>query len=647
MAGNAVVGSLRISLGLDSAQFTSGMKTAQTGLQRFAGVAKAGALAIAGAMAAAGGAIATAMAGVITRAGDMYELSQALGVTVEDLSRMTYAAELSGVQIEGLEKAIKKLSVSLFDASQSGTGPAANAFRMLGISAVDAEGNVRPVIDVMGDLADRFSKMPGGAEKTALAIRVFGKAGADMIPMLNEGRDGLQQMYDEAQRLGIVLDTETAASAEALGDELTRLNAAKDGVITKITTGMLPALRSLAGALIKTSQDSRTMAVIGQALGWTLRALVTVAVLVGAAFIGVARDIGTAAVAAYKWVQQDFAGAAVSAARGFGETQAYLKGVEQFVADLWTPAGPPPAITAATEAVVDLADATGRAGRAARGLTDDQRALQAVMEAGRQTYEQTRTPAEIYAARVSELRHQLDLAAISQDTFNRAMIDARKAFEASDPSTQMWKDTAEAIRDAAGAAREDAAKRVADGLENFRDLQEDAYDATYDGVRGGLQAAADGNLGQYLAQRIRDALFDNLATTLTDLIRGPRGGGGGGGLSGWASAAGSILKSFAGGIPGFATGGSFKVGGQAGVDKNLVSFRATKGEMVDIRRPGQDRGSSGSPIHFDLRGAVMTSDLLRQMEGMTAKGAHVSVQTSRAVVPADDARRRRFSLTGA
>ena len=322
MAGNAVVGSLRISLGLDSAQFTSGMKTAQTGLQRFAGVAKAGALAIAGAMAAAGGAIATALAGVITRAGDMYELSQALGVTVEDLSRMTYAAELSGVQIEGLEKAIKKLSVSLFDASQSGTGPAANAFRMLGISAVDAEGNVRPVIDVMGDLADRFSKMPGGAEKTALAIRVFGKAGADMIPMLNEGRDGLQQMYDEAQRLGIVLDTETAASAEALGDELTRLNAAKDGVITKITTGMLPALRSLAGALIKTSQDSRTMAVIGQALGWTLRALVTVAVLVGAAFIGVARDIGTAAVAAYKWVQQDFAGAAVYAARGFGETQA-------------------------------------------------------------------------------------------------------------------------------------------------------------------------------------------------------------------------------------------------------------------------------------------------------------------------------------
>lgn len=643
MAGNAVVGALRVTLGLDSAQFTSGMKTAQTGLQRFAGVAKAGALAIAGAMAAAGGAIATAMAGVITRAGDMYELSQALGLTVEDLSRMTYAAELSGVQIEGLEKAIKKLSVSLFDASQSGTGPAANAFRMLGISAVDAEGNVRPVIDVMGDLADRFAKMPGGAEKTALAIRVFGKAGADMIPMLNEGRDGLQEMYDEAQRLGIVLDTETAASAEALGDELTRLNAAKDGVITKITTGMLPALRSLAGALIKTSQDSRTMAVVGQALGSTLRALVTVAVLVGAAFIGVARDIGTAAVAAYKWVQQDFAGAAVYAARGFGETQAYLKGVEQFVADLWTPAGPPPAITAATEAVVDLADATDRAGRGVNRLSEAQRdAAQTAQDLAReaaQVYEQTRTPAEQYRAEVERLTRMLNAAAISQDTFNRAMREAGIRRDSEDPLSQAGQRIAEQNRENAERAREEAIKLAADH-------QEYLYDATYDGVRGGLEAAADGNLGQYLASRIREALFDNLATTLTDLIRGPKGGGAGGGLSGWVSAGTAILKSFAGGFPGFATGGSFKVGGSPGKDKNFVGMNLSKNEMVDIRRPGQDRGSGAMAVHvvpspyFDVQVERVATPIAGR-SGVQAFGA------ARQQVPADDARRRRFSLTGA
>ena len=586
MAGSAVVGALRVTLGLDSAQFTTGMKNAQTGLQKFAGIAKTGALAIAGAMAAAGGAIATAMAGVITRAGDMYELSQALGLTVEDLSRMTYAAELSGVQIEGLEKAIKKLSVSLFDASQSGAGPAANAFRMLGISAVDAEGNVRPVIDVMGDLADRFSKMPGGAEKTALAIRVFGKAGADMIPMLNEGRDGLQEMYDEAQRLGIVLDTETAASAEALGDELTRLNAAKDGVITKITTGMLPALRSMACALIKTSQDARTMAVIGQALGFTLRALVTVAVLVGGAFIGVARDIGTAAVAAYKWVRQDFAGAAAYAVVGFGQTQAYLKGIEQFVADLWTPAGPPPAITAATEAVFDLADATDTASRGVNRLSESQRdAAQSAQDLAReaaQVYEQTRTPAEQYRAEVERLTRMLDAAAISQDTFNRAMRDAGVARDAADPLSIAGRRIMEERQEAAADARDEAIRLAAQNEEDLRA-------STYDGIRGGLEAAADGNLGQYLARRLRDALFDGLADTLTDMLRGPKGSTGGGAM-GWLGAVGSVLKSFAGGLPGFKTGGSFKVGGSGGADSQLMQFRATPGEMVNIRKPGQDAG---------------------------------------------------------
>jgi hypothetical protein len=594
MAGSAVVGALRVTLGLDSAQFTSGMKAAETGLQRFAGVAKAGALAIGTAMVAAGGAIATAMAGVINRAGDMYELSQALGVTVEDLSRMAYAAELSGVQIDGLEKAIKKLSVSLFDASQSGTGPAANAFRMLGISAVDAEGNVRPVIDVMGDLADRFSKMPGGAEKTALAIRVFGRAGADMIPMLNEGRDGLQEMYDEAQRLGIVLDTETAASAEALGDELTRLNAAKDGVITKITTGMIPALRSMAAALIKTSQDSRTMAVVGQALGWTLRALVTVAVLVGAAFIGVARDIGTAAVAAYKWVRQDFAGAAASAVVGFGQTQAYLKGIEQFVADLWTPAGPPPAITAATEAVVDLADATDTASRGVNRLSESQRdAAQSAQDLAReaaQVYEQTRTPAEQYRAEVERLTRMLDAAAISQDTFNRAMRDAEVARDAADPLLIAGRRIMEERQEAAADAREEAIRLAAQNEEDLRA-------STYDGIRGGLEAAADGNLGQYLAGRLRDALFDGLADTLTNMLRGPKGSTGGGAM-GWLGAVGSVLKGFAGGLPGFKTGGSFKVGGSGGADSQLMQFRATPGEMVNIRKPGQDAGG-GMVVHVN------------------------------------------------
>jgi hypothetical protein len=108
------------------------------------------------------------------------------------------------------------------------------------------------------------------------------------------------------------------------------------------------------------------------------------------------------------------------------------------------------------------------------------------------------------------------------------------------------------------------------------------------------------------------------------------GTGGGGGLAGIAGAIGSVA-SVIGGLfgkkaPGFAQGGSFRVGGRAGVDKNLVQFRATKGERVDITPSRLQGGGAGRRNYFDLRGAVMTEDLLAQMremaDGAAIRGAH-------------------------
>jgi hypothetical protein len=196
------------------------------------------------------------------------------------------------------------------------------------------------------------------------------------------------------------------------------------------------------------------------------------------------------------------------------------------------------------------------------------------------------------------------------------------------------------------AAAQDAA-RVVESNRLSKIHEENLYDATYDGVRGGLEAAADGDLGQYLAGKIREALFDNLSTAITDLLRGARGSGKGGGLD-WLRSAGTMLKSFSGGFPGlpsFANGVENFGGGLAYVHKGEVLANLPKGTSVIPARDVQGGGGGGRPVVFDLRGAVMTADLLRQMEGMAVQGAHVSVQTSRQVVPADDSRRRRFSLS--
>lgn len=644
MAGNAVVGALRVTLGLDSAQFTSGMKDAQTGLQRFAGIAKAGALAIGSALVAAGGAMALAMRGVINDADEMSKMAQKIGVPIEELSRLRYAAELSDISLQDLGKSLRRLSAQMLDAGQNATGTAAASFAMLGISVKDAEGNMRSSTSVIEDLAARFARMPDGVEKTAMAMRIFGKSGADMIPLLNSGAEGLREMYAEAEQLGIVLDEQTGKAAEEFNDNLTRLGKVQDGIVTKITAGMLPSLQQLSSSMVGAAQNTEGLKTVGRGLGIVMNSIIAVFVGVAGAIWAAGLNMAAFVKTMERVIHLDFAGAAAAWEQGSGKAMTSIRGtLAQINALFSTVQGGSTALPALAEDLEDVGTAAGGARRSVARLTDAQREQQrASAEMARdaqQVYDQTRTPAEQYRAEVERLTRMLNAAAISQDTFNRAMRYAQVNLDANDPLSQAGQRIAEQNRENADRAREEAIKLAADH-------QEYLYDATYDGVRGGLEAAADGNLGQYLAGRIRDALFDNLATTLTDLIRGPKGGGAGGGLSGWVSAAGSVLKSFAGGIPGFATGGSFKVGGQAGVDKNLVSFRATKGEMVDIRRPGQDQGSGAMAVHvvpspyFDVRVEKVSTPIAARA-GMQSFGA------ARQQVPADDARRRRFSLTGA
>lgn len=635
MAGNAVVGSLRISLGLDSAQFQTGLKNAQTGLQRFAGFAKTAGLAIGTALLAAGGVVAVAMKGIIDEADKMSKLSQSLGVPIEELSKLAYAAQLADVDIDALSKGLKRLSAGMLDSTESATGPAARAFAMLGVSATDASGKLRPANQVLEALADRFAKLEDGPAKTAIAMRLFGKSGADMIPLLNEGSAGLREMYAEAEELGIVLDEETGRAAEAFNDNLTRLGKVKDGIVTKITAGMLPALASMTNGLVVVAKNSDLLKRVGGALGRVIQFLATAAVTAGGFFVALAQDIGMAAKAAYLWSTGNMASAMVVITEGNARREQTLAGIRAINAAIWAPApaGGSSFETAASD-LEDLDTSANGARRSVERLTDAEReakrAAEELVRDGERTFDETRTAAERYAIAIERLNRQLAGGAINQDTFNRKLKELNNELEAATrvepkiaPKTDPWRE------------RQD---------ELAADMRADLEAATYDGIRGGLEAAADGNLGEYLANRIRAALMDNLADVLTNAITGGGKKGAGGGAMGWLNAAGSMLKSFANGIPGFAKGVENFGGGLAYVHAGEVLTNLPKGTDVISAKDVRAGGGSGSPLHFDLRGAVMTSDLLAQMEGMAAQGAQVSVQTSRQAVPADMAKTGRYSL---
>lgn len=591
---NAVIGALRVHLGLDTAQFNQGLKTSKAGLGDWAKTAKIGAAAVVTTMITTASAVGVAIKGMIDEADKMSKMSQQIGIPIGELSRLKYAAELSDVSLEQLGRGVKRLSATMMEIAQGGTGPAARAFEMLGIKAQEANGSLRPASQVIADLSTKFAAMDDGATKTALAMNIFGKSGADLIPLLNSGGEGLREMYQEAEELGLVLDAKTGKAAEAFNDNLTRLGAVKDGIIQKIGAGMLPALEQLSAALVGSSKNTKLMEVIGNALGWTLKALVSVVAVVGAAFIGVASDIGAAYDAAARFVKFDFKGGAKAFEAGRSRTETMLRGTETFVKSLWAtvPAGQASARATndAGMAIEDYSKKASKGAKATKELTDAEReakqAAEDLAREGKRIFDATRTPLEKHEETLKNLIRLFKEGAISGDTFKRAMQEARQTLEATDDPIGRL------LREGEDAARESAR----DEHEKLRGLADDARkqleDATYDGIKGGLYAAADGNLGRYLASRLQEYLFDGLANALTQAVQGAGGGGGSGFLRQMFSAG---MSFFGGGrgagheLAHFKTGGSFKVGGSGGADSQLMQFMASPGEMVDIRRPGQMR----------------------------------------------------------
>lgn len=246
---NSVIGALRVNLGLDSAQFTNGLKKAQGGLSRFgvsAGAAMAG---VAAAAATAAVALGNAVKASIDHADELGKTAQKVGVSVEALSRLEYAAKLSDIGLEQLSSGLKKLSLNMSAVATGANGPVATAFAALGVSVKNADGTLRSSTAVLGDVATKFAAMEDGTQKTALAIQIFGKAGADLIPLLNAGSEGLSTMAAEADRLGVTITTKTAKSSEEFNDNLTRLGAVFEGLVNRITQEALPALVSLSNTL--------------------------------------------------------------------------------------------------------------------------------------------------------------------------------------------------------------------------------------------------------------------------------------------------------------------------------------------------------------------------------------------------------------
>ncbi|MCC6505154.1 MAG: phage tail protein [Aquimonas sp.] len=236
------------------------------------------------------------------------EMSQRVGVSVETLSVWKPAAEQSGVSGESFEKGLRKLSTTMLEAA-TGSEDAARNFAAVGVEFKNQDGTLRATDQVLLDLAERFKAMPDGAEKTALAMQLFGKAGAELIPFLNQGRDGINGLAAEMQALGVQMSSETAAQAGNFNDALDKLHLATKSIGNQIIASLLPALNDMAGGMVESAKQGGTLRTILDGVVLVLKTLALGAATVGKAFVALGEAIGAGVAAAVEALKGNTDGA--------------------------------------------------------------------------------------------------------------------------------------------------------------------------------------------------------------------------------------------------------------------------------------------------------------------------------------------------
>lgn len=176
---------------------------------------------------------------------EVNDLADKLGIGTDELQQFQFAAKLVGVSGEEAGKGLQYLNKNLGSALD-GNKEAVETFGKLGVAIKDGEGHVRELGDLVPDLADAFQGMGSDAERTEVAMKLFGRSGASLLPLLKQGSEGARAMAQEFERLGGGMSKDFIEAADATGDEIDKLKFGWQGLKSQIVFGILPAVQTAA-----------------------------------------------------------------------------------------------------------------------------------------------------------------------------------------------------------------------------------------------------------------------------------------------------------------------------------------------------------------------------------------------------------------
>lgn len=223
-----------------------GKKAAKSLKSGFGSMAKSLGLALGAGVAIAG--LKRLITNTIQARDEIAKFAKATDVSVKFLSGIGFAAEQSGADFQAFQTGMRGLFRRMQDV-KDGSIEGMRVFEQLGVTVVDGAGKLRSAETVFLEVADAISQHGNKTEAAALAQELFGRSGLKLIPMLQQGRDGIKKLTVEAERLGVVFDERAAKEAEEAADSLNRFSTAMTGLGQRLATSVLPTLSDAADAL--------------------------------------------------------------------------------------------------------------------------------------------------------------------------------------------------------------------------------------------------------------------------------------------------------------------------------------------------------------------------------------------------------------
>lgn len=244
----------------------------------------------------------------IDYADKLNDLSKTTGIAVETLGGLGYAAKQSGVDLDTVAKGVQKLARQMADAA-GGNAQLTDLFQRVGVATKDVTGALRPLDQVLGDVATKFQSYQDGPEKAALATELFGKAGASLIPLLDEGGAKLEELIAEYQKYAGVT-TEVAQRSDQFNDTLEKVKLIQGALFRELASSLLPTLQALADIFVDAKTKGDGFKGVAEGINTAFKALSTAGLVLVQVFDHVGKTIGAMAAVVASVLQGEFARAA-------------------------------------------------------------------------------------------------------------------------------------------------------------------------------------------------------------------------------------------------------------------------------------------------------------------------------------------------